>query len=190
MRKTWNLKNWYHYNHHHYHHHYHHYYHHYHHHYHYHYYYHTNQSIGLLPKPPRQAYKKISNFPTTDTHNDDHDDAHTDDNDDHDKSKGPLKKRLKKRDYCKNEDNRSFANHLHDISDIYLNNINDNNMIRIGLKYNHKANQIRNEEQSLSSILHHDHRRYKKIRSLYDEFVKTNTTTLMNDLMKDISSLG
>ena len=151
----------------------------------------------MLPKPPRQAYKAISNFPTNDNDDHEHEHEHDQSSSSSSSSSSPssslslTKHQIKrKRDVCKNESNRPFANHLNDLSDMYLNCISNNDMIRMGLDFNRKANQIRNEDEELSSLLLHDQRRYKKIRPLYNEFITTNTTTLMNDLMKDVDKVS
>ena len=119
---------------------------------------------GVLPKPPRQAYKKISNFP----HDEEHDDKR-------------HFKRGKKQDLVENDANRDFCNHLQEIVDLYYPHNEDKDMIYEGLKLNRYANRIRDEEKPLETIFK-DRRRYKKLKALYDEFSSTGTSELLHKL--------
>jgi len=122
---------------------------------------------GKLPKPARQAWKKISNFPNDDEHDDEHDERHF--------------KRGRIKNLVENEANRQFCDHLQDIVDLYYPHDEDKDMIHEGLKLNRYANRIRDEAMPLETIFK-DRRRYKKLKALFDEFNSTGTTDLLKRL--------
>jgi hypothetical protein len=119
---------------------------------------------GTLPKPPRQGWKKISNFP---------DDEH----DEHDEHDAKHFKRNKNKDLIENDANRQFCDHLQELVDLYYPHNEDKDMIYEGLKLNRYANRIRDEAKPLEEIFK-DRRRYKKLKALFDEFSSTGTSEL------------
>jgi hypothetical protein len=121
---------------------------------------------GKLPKPPRAAFKKLSNFP--EEYHEEHDHEHP-------------KKKLAKSAIVENEVNEPFSSHLQEIVDIYFSHIEDKDMVQAGLNLNRYNNRVREESKPLAVILH-DKRRYKKIANLFSEFSTTGTSELLSRL--------
>lgn len=122
---------------------------------------------GKLPKPPRAAFKKLSNFP--------------DEDHEHEKDHASHRKKLSKIAIVENELNEPFVNHLQELVDLYFAHVEDKDMILAGLNLNRYANRIREEAKPLVAILH-DKRRYKKIANLFNEFSNTGSSELLTRL--------
>lgn len=108
------------------------------------------------------AFKKISNFPQHE-----HEHEH----------------KQKIMDLVENPRNKFFCDHLKTCVDLYMNHVEDKDMIHEGLKLNRYANRIREEAHDMTEIFH-DARRYKKIKTLYDEFSKSGSSELFSSLSR------